>query len=66
VISGAEMLRTGPWLNPKDWARGIMDKLRADPHSELEPLTDTWTSESERLPFPTPEKGKAEKSLGSG
>ena len=43
VISRAEILRTGRWLNPKDWAREIMEKLRAAPHSD--PLTDTWTSD---------------------
>jgi hypothetical protein len=43
VISRAEILRTGRCLNPKGWAREIMEKLRAAPHSE--PLTDTWTSD---------------------
>ena len=43
VISRAEILRTGRWLNPKGWAREIMEKLRAAPHSD--PLTDTWTSD---------------------
>jgi len=43
VISRAEILRTGRWLNPKSWAREIMEKLRVAPHSE--PLTDTWTSD---------------------
>ena len=43
VISRAEVLRTGRWLNPKSWAREILEKLRAVPHSE--PLTDTWTSD---------------------
>ena len=43
VISRAEILRTGRWLNPKSWAREIMEKLRIAPHSE--PLTDTWTSD---------------------
>jgi hypothetical protein len=43
VISRAEILRSGRWLNPKGWAREIMEKLRAVPHSE--PLTDTWTSD---------------------
>ena len=33
----------GRWLNPKSWAREVMEKLRGDPHSE--PLTDTWTSD---------------------
>ncbi len=32
----------GRWLNPKGWAREVMEKLRGPPHSE--PLTDTWTS----------------------
>jgi ribonuclease HI len=43
VISRAEVLRMGRWLNPKGWARGVMEKLRGAPHSE--PLTDTWTSD---------------------
>lgn len=43
VISRAEVLRTGRWLNLKSWAREILEKLRAAPHSE--PLTDTWTSD---------------------
>ena len=33
----------GRWLNPKGWAREVMEKLRGSPHSE--PLTDTWTSD---------------------
>ncbi len=33
VISRTEILRTGRWLNPKVWAREIMEKLRATPHS---------------------------------
>ncbi len=32
VISRAEILRTGRWLNPKGWAREIMEKFRATPH----------------------------------
>jgi hypothetical protein len=43
VISRVDILRTGRWLNPKGWTREIIEKLRADPHSEL--LTDTWTSD---------------------
>jgi hypothetical protein len=43
VISRSEILRTGRWLNPKDWAREIMEKLRTVPHSE--PITDTWTND---------------------
>jgi hypothetical protein len=43
IRSRDEILRTGRWLNPKVWAREIMEKLRAAPHSE--PLTDTWTSD---------------------
>ena len=43
VISRVEVLRMGRWLNPKDWAREVMEKLRGAPHSE--PLTDTWTSD---------------------
>ncbi len=43
VISRAEILRTGRWINPKDWFREIMEELRVAPHSE--PLTDTWTSD---------------------
>ncbi len=43
VISRAGILRTGRLLNPKDWARKIMEKLRRAPHSE--PLMDTWTSD---------------------
>jgi ribonuclease HI len=43
VISRDEILRSGRWLNPKGWAREIMEKLRAVPHSE--PLTNTWTSD---------------------
>ncbi len=43
VISRAEILRTGRWLNPKVWTREIMEKLRAAPHSD--PLRDTWTSD---------------------
>ena len=43
VLSRAETLRTGRWLNPKSWAREIMEKLRVAPHSE--PLTQTWTSD---------------------
>jgi hypothetical protein len=43
VISRAEKLRTGQWLNPKVWVRELMEKLRAVPHSET--LTDTWTSD---------------------
>jgi hypothetical protein len=43
VISRTEILRTGQWLNPKVWAREIMEKLRTTPHSD--PLTDTWTSD---------------------
>jgi hypothetical protein len=35
VISRAEILSSGRWLNPKGWAREIMEKLRAAPHSEL-------------------------------
>jgi hypothetical protein len=46
VISRTETLRTGRWLNPKDWAREIMEKLRTVPHSE--PLTDTWTIDYSR------------------
>ncbi len=38
VISRTEIPRTGRWLNPKGWAREIMEKFRVDPHSE--PLTD--------------------------
>ncbi len=35
VLSRAEILRTGRWLNfPKSWAREIMKNLRAAPHSE--------------------------------
>jgi hypothetical protein len=41
VITRAEILRTGRWLNPKIWPREI--KLRVAPNSE--PLTDTWTSD---------------------
>jgi hypothetical protein len=41
VISRDEILRTSRWVNPKDWAREIMEKLRTVPHSE--PLTDTWS-----------------------
>jgi hypothetical protein len=41
VIFRTEILRTGRWLKPKGFAREIMEKLRAVPHSE--PLTDTWT-----------------------
>ena len=33
----------GRLLNPKGWAREVMEKLRGAPHSE--PLTDTWTSD---------------------
>ena len=43
VMSRAEILRTGRWLNPKSWVREIMEKLRVTPHSK--PLTDTWTSD---------------------
>ena len=43
VISRTEVLHTGRLLNPKGWAREVMEKLRGDPHSE--PLTDTWTSD---------------------
>jgi hypothetical protein len=33
----------GRWMNPKGWAREVMEKLRGSPHSE--PLTNTWTSD---------------------
>jgi hypothetical protein len=42
VISRSEILRTGRCINPKDWAREIME-VRVVPHSE--PLTDTWASD---------------------
>ena len=31
VISRAEVLRMGRWLNPKDWSREVMEKLRGAP-----------------------------------
>jgi hypothetical protein len=43
VISRVEISCTGQFLNPRDWIREIMEKLKVDPHSET--FTDTWTTD---------------------